>query len=166
MSSSDEILEQIDAAVHDWTVSGDAMRCRPAPEPDPVPAVPVVPVVPDSGRAAARAVLVSRLVDRGLEPAEAAAAVRAAETGQPTEHLELLSAEARAAAAEAGQRVGQLLVAFVRALQPVVQAAAAVLRQLDEALRTAGHTASSGKLDRRDRPAWQSPYGPPPRRKR
>ncbi|MFF9269118.1 hypothetical protein [Streptomyces rochei] len=163
MSSSDEILEQIDAAVHDWTVSGDAMRCRPAPEPDPVPAVPVVP---DTGRAAARAVLVSRLVDRGLEPAVAAAAVRAAETGQATEHLELLSAEARAAAAEAGQRVGQVVAAFVRALQPVVQAAAAVMRQLDDALRTAGHTASSGKPDCRDRPAWQSPYGPPPRRKR
>ncbi len=163
MSSSDEILEQIDAAVHDWTVSGDAMRCRPTPAPDPVPAVPVVA---DTGRAAARAVLVSRLVDRGLEPAEAAAAVRAAETGQPTEHLELLSAEARAAAAEAGQRVGQILAAFARALQPVVQAAAAVMRQLDEALRAAGHASSTGKPGRRDRPAWQSPYGPPSRRKR
>ncbi|MEU3683736.1 hypothetical protein AB0E99_22750 [Streptomyces sp. NPDC030592] len=100
MSSTEEILQQIDTATADRTVSDHAMRCRPMPEP------------------------------------------------------------------EAAQQLGDLVRAFVRALQPVVQAAAATLRQLDEALRAAGHT-PGGKPDRRrDRPAWQSPYGPPPRRKR
>lgn len=161
MPSSDEILEQIGTAVTDWTVSRDAMRGRPAPDPGPAAPVSRMP-----GRAAARALLVGRLVDRGLSSDEAAAAVRAAETGQPTEHLDLLSAEAHAVAAEAAEHIGRAIAAFARALQPVAQAAAATLRQLDEALRAAGHRCPGGKSGRRDRPAWQSPYGPPPRRKR
>ncbi|MFF9279550.1 hypothetical protein [Streptomyces griseosporeus] len=161
MSHTEELLAQIDAAVNDWTVSGDAMRCRPTAEPSPVPAVPVVRF---TGRDRARAALVSRLVDRGLEPAAAHAAVRAAENGEPTEHAQLVAAEARAAVGETVQQLGEVMRAFARALHPIAEAAAAVMRQLDEALRSASHTTGRGR--HRDRPAWQSPYGPPARRKR
>ncbi|AYD81662.1 hypothetical protein SEA_KROMP_61 [Streptomyces phage Kromp] len=161
MPSSEEILEQIDAAVTDWTVSGDAMRCRPTPEPDPIPAVPVVSY---TGREAARALLVRRLIDNhGLTRFTARRAVAAAEQGRTTRHTDLVSAEARAATAEAAEHIGRAIAAFARALQPVAQAAAATLRQLDDALRAAGHRCLGGKPGR---PAWQSPYGPPPRRKR
>lgn len=143
MPSSEETLTEIDAAIHERTAGRDALR--------------------HSGRAA---VLAERLVDRGLTEDEAAAAIRAAENGQPTTHLELLSAEARAAAAEAVQQTSEIMRAFARAMQPIAQAAAATLRQLDEALRAAGYTPGGKPGRRRDRPAWQSPYGPPPRRKR
>ncbi|MEV6124401.1 hypothetical protein AB0M23_28490 [Streptomyces sp. NPDC052077] len=165
MPSSDEILQQIDAAVHDWTVSGDAMRCRPAPEPPPE--LPPAPAVPYTGHAAARSHLVGRLISQGLTPSEAAAAVRTAETGEPAEHLELALAEAHAAAAEARQHILRAAATLLRALQPAVQAAAAALRQLADATRTTGPDGTGGGPGRRrDRPAWQSPYGPAPRRKR
>ncbi|MGA4896722.1 hypothetical protein ACPCAJ_01985 [Streptomyces griseoincarnatus] len=166
MSSSEEILGQIDRALSDHTVSADAMRCTPEPAPAPVPPVPVVPAVA-GGRMAAREAVVRRLVDdHGLTPDTAAAAVHAVETGQPTEHQHLVTAAARAVAAELAQRIGQLFDAFTRALEPMARAAAAAARQLDEALRAVGHTASNRRGGRRDRKAWQSPYGPPSRRKR
>jgi hypothetical protein len=43
MSSSEEILTQIDRALEDPTVSTDAMRCRPEPDPAPLPPVSTVP---------------------------------------------------------------------------------------------------------------------------
>ncbi|MGI5408689.1 hypothetical protein ACQEV9_18085 [Streptomyces chartreusis] len=163
MPSSEEILEQIGRALSDHTVGPDAMRCSHTPDLAPVPPVPVVPAA--AGRMVAREAVVRRLVDdHGLSPDTAVAAVHAVETGQPTEHQPLVSAAARVIAAELAQRLGQLFAAFTRALEPMARAAAAAMRQLDESLRTAGHHASSSR--RRDRPAWQSPYGPPSRRKR
>lgn len=163
MSSTDDILEQIGRALSDHTVGPDAMRCTPDPEPAPVPPVPVVPAA--AGRTIARQAVVRRLVDdHGLTPDVAAAAVHAVETGQPTEHQHLVTAAARVAAAELVQRLGQIFEAFTRALEPMARAAAAAMRQFDEALRAAGHRASSSRHGRRDRKAWESPYGPPPRR--
>jgi hypothetical protein len=161
VSSADEILEQIRHARTDASVSDCAMRWSPEPGPGPVP------VVPFTGRDAARAIVVRRLVDEHeLAPEEARSAVRAVETGQPTEHHQLVTQAAQTAAAETARQLAELFSAFVRALQPVAEAAASVLRQLDAALRAAGHASSSGKPGRRrGRPAWQSPYGPPPRRK-
>ncbi|MFC7906438.1 hypothetical protein [Streptomyces nigra] len=170
MSSSEEILEQIGRALSDHTVGPDAMRCAPDPDPDPGPdpvPVPPVRVVPAAaGRMVAREAVVRRLVDdHGLTPDTAAAAVHAVETGQPTEHQHLVTAAARAIAAELAQRLGQIFAAFTRALEPMARAAAAAMRQLDDALRAAGHRASSSR-GRPGRKAWESPYGPPPRRKR
>ncbi|MEU2780566.1 hypothetical protein [Streptomyces sp. NPDC007110] len=165
MPSSEEILEQIGRALSDNTVGPDAMRCTPDPEPAPVPQVPVVPAA--AGRVVAREAVVRRLVDdHGLTPDTAASAVHAVETGQPTEHQHLVTAAARAVAAELAQRLGQIFAAFTRALEPMARAAAAVMRQLDEALCAAGHRASSSRRGHRDRKAWESPYGPPSRRKR
>lgn len=53
------------------------------------------------------------------------------------------------------------------ALAPAVAAAAAHLQQVFATLRETGVLDDEGRLVRRpDRPAWQSPYGPPPRRRR
>ncbi|MFI7137212.1 hypothetical protein ACIBQ5_05415 [Streptomyces massasporeus] len=125
-----------------------------------------VPVVPFTGRAAAHALLVLRLVDNhGLTPPTAETAVRAAEAGEPTEHTELVAAEARAAAAEMGQQLTQAIVHAFQAMQPALQAAAAAARKFTEALQTTATVqAPHGKpVKRPDRPAWASPYGPPPR---
>ncbi|MFJ2731424.1 hypothetical protein [Streptomyces sp. NPDC087317] len=180
MPSTDEVLEQIDSAVDDWTVSADAMRCTPAPAPTPagppsnsaapeLPPVPVVPVVqftgPLAARAlAARALVALRLVDRhGLTPGTATSAVRAATNGEPTPHHDLVIAEAEAAAAEATQHLAHDLAALISAFQT----AATAMKQFSKACRAAdGYVAAYRKPHRsRDRPAWQSPYGPPARRR-
>ncbi|MFJ2717442.1 hypothetical protein [Streptomyces sp. NPDC087437] len=173
MRSTDEVLEQIDSAVDDWTVSADAMRCTPAPAPAPadavihrvpdLPPVPLVPVVRFTGPAAARALVALRLVDRhGLTPGTATSAVRAAANGEPNPHLDLVSAEAEAAAAEATQYGSHDLAALISA----IQAATTAMKQFSEACRTVGpHPAYCKPPRRRDRPAWQSPYGPAHRRR-
>ncbi|MEQ4610657.1 hypothetical protein ABMX48_31590 [Streptomyces cavourensis] len=39
------------------------------------------------------------------------------------------------------------------------------IEQASRAVRSTGLVDETGKVRRRNRPAWQSPYGPPPRRR-
>ncbi|MET7811766.1 hypothetical protein ABZT26_13010 [Streptomyces sp. NPDC005395] len=57
------------------------------------------------------------------------------------------------------------LRAWAEAVAPAVPAMAEEFVRLAEHLREAGVVDEQGRPTRRDRPAWQSPYGPPPRRK-
>ncbi|MFF0295567.1 hypothetical protein ACFYS8_13350 [Kitasatospora sp. NPDC004615] len=55
--------------------------------------------------------------------------------------------------------------AFVQVVVPAVQAAAQQFAILQQQLQAAGFLDASGKPARlTDRPAWQTPYGPPARR--
>ncbi|MFF8485195.1 hypothetical protein [Streptomyces antibioticus] len=166
MSTTNDVLAQIDHALADYSVGPDAMRCTP----DPTPPVPAVPTVPMPALAVARATLVHRLVDyQGLDPETARAAVLAAERGQHTEHTALVHAEARAVVARTTHAAAQAVAAFLRAMRPALDALAANVRAAAAALANATrHTPSSHTPSSRgaDRPAWQSPYGPPPKRKR
>lgn len=55
--------------------------------------------------------------------------------------------------------------AALRVLRPLMQRVVEVFRDLRRMLRESGLVDREGKLKvRRDRPAWQSPYGPPQRR--
>ena len=135
---TDDVLDQIDTALHDNTVSGDAMRSRPAAEP------------------VGRGILVRRLVDNhGLNDAEARAAGSAHELGRTPEHTDLVRAEARAVITETMQR---LRAAF----RPMAETMNATLKQIAESLKTLRtcdvHPQAPAR--RYDRPAWQSPYGP------
>lgn len=152
MSTADHVLDQIDSALGDYAVSDDAMRCAPDLPPVPVVRRPV----------AGRDVLTRRLIDRhDLTPEEARDAVLAVDRGEGGVHAELVAAEARAIAAEMTARIRI-------ALQPMAEAAINTLKQLSESLaqlRQAGLCDNDGKpARRRDRPAWQTPYGPPRRR--
>ncbi|MGC4947770.1 hypothetical protein ACLQ2N_16435 [Streptomyces sp. DT224] len=51
---------------------------------------------------------------------------------------------------------------MAEALCPAVQAAAEAMAALGRALR---QTTPAATAARRDRPAWATPYGPPPRRR-
>jgi hypothetical protein len=54
---------------------------------------------------------------------------------------------------------------FAEACVPMVQAFAQQFTQVTKALQEAGYLDEAGKpAERPDRPAWQSPYGPPTRR--
>jgi transposase-like protein len=70
--------------------------------------------------------------------------------------------ELRAAVAQ----LRAVMQAWVEAVAPAVQAAAEQLARAMEQLREAGVIDDQGRPSRRDRPAWQSPYGPPRRRNR
>jgi hypothetical protein len=70
------------------------------------------------------------------------------------------------ALAERLAEVQTTLRRFVEALAPVARAYGEQLAQLGAALQRAGLLDEHAKpVRRRDRPAWQSPYGPPQRRR-
>ncbi|MGW4695180.1 hypothetical protein ACWEO1_22690 [Kitasatospora cineracea] len=67
--------------------------------------------------------------------------------------------------AELGAVAQAIATAFVQAVIPAVQAAAQQLAALHRQMQDAGLLDADGKPVRAaDRPAWQSPYGPPTRR--
>ncbi|MEU6283988.1 hypothetical protein [Streptomyces sp. NPDC047028] len=146
---STDVLDQIDAALHDHTVSRDAMRCTPgADEPEGRAAV---------AQGIARSILVQRLTDyHGLALAEARAAVLAVENGRTSEHAALVRAEARAVAEEATQRIRIAIQHRSRSLGPT-------LRYLCR--NPERPPAGDAPAARHERPAWQSPYGPVLRRR-
>ena len=150
---TDDVLGQIDSALDDWDVSGYATRWAPD--------VPTPPAV--RSHANGSVVLVGRLIDRhGLSPKQARAAVLAAERGQRGPHADLAALEAQAVLAEMQE---SLRAAF----QPLLQRVADQFRQIKEAFRHLPEAVGCddcGKPPRpRDRPAWQSPYGPARRRR-
>ena len=166
MTSTEDVLAQIDAAVEDWTVSADAMRCTPAP--GAAPAAPAVPVARLPALAMARATLVLRLIEHhGLSAEVGRAAVLAAERGQHTEYTSHVHAEARAVVAQQTHAAAEAVAAFLQAMRPALEAMAEAAQRA-----AAAFAATSPKVcpapapgRRADRPAWQSPYGPAPRRR-
>ncbi|WP_330339376.1 hypothetical protein [Streptomyces sp. NBC_00557] len=118
-------------------------------------------------RLAARALLIRRLTERHEMTTEAALqAVLDAERGTRSPQADLARAEARAFTQEA---LAPLVDAFQRlreAARPIAQAWAETLRQLAEHLNRAGLTDRDTRPRCAGRPAWQSPYGPPPRKGR
>ncbi|MGW0904978.1 hypothetical protein [Streptomyces sp. NPDC002853] len=206
MTSTDDILNQIDNALYDAAVGPDAMRSRPTPEPrpqvwiapvgtdvdgdgwEPIGHVTDIDVRPDEPETAdrprialsweTRQLLIDRLVDnQGLSRMAARHAVRTVEQGRDHRYADLVRSEARAIVDETVQRIRD-------AVQPGLEAAAAAIRAFGEALKQATRGLRDGEwvdtngdpvepsepprppLPRRDqRPAWQTPYGPPQRRR-
>ena len=149
MSTADHVLDQIDHTLGDYDVSYDAMRC--APDLPPPPAV--------RPRINGRNVIVQRLIDRhGLNADEAHAALLAAERGQDSEQARLAAAEAQAALNEVAAQIRA-------AVQPMIQRVADQFRQIKEVLQQLPEVVDYKPAPRRDRPAWQTPYGPPSRRR-
>lgn len=68
--------------------------------------------------------------------------------------------------AEFTAHVQATIDAFVQAFMPTAQAVTEQFAQLQQALQHAGLLDADGRPTRTaDRPAWQSPYGPPKRRR-
>lgn len=118
-------------------------------------------------RVAARVVLVRRLVDlHGLAVDEAHTAVRQAEHGQDGPHADLVRAEAAAvieqALAPIRQRIADAIEALIPAMRKVAEGFQAACTVINQAQYALAPPPAPGR--RPDRPAWQSPYGPPTRR--
>ncbi|MFI1485715.1 hypothetical protein [Streptomyces sp. NPDC020747] len=137
MTSSEDILAQIDNAVEDWTVSVDAVRSRPGYEPRP----PKLSI---------------RRGDGEWQELEGVASVGFG----PEERVVVITVDATEAVNQI-RRFRERLQAWGEAAQPQLEE---IGRALD-ALGKQAREAADGCVDcppprRRDRPAWQSPYGP------
>lgn len=156
--NADDILTQIDNALGDWTVSGDAMRSRPADETESeLTAGPQVWIVsttddPDSGGWEQ----VDGILDATIDPATIDPATM---VHQPTVTWDDLRRwwSARIEA-ERAQRAREMLEALgaLQAMGPAVEEAGRGIAAITEALQRPSTPAAR----RDDRPAWQSPYGP------
>jgi hypothetical protein len=114
-------------------------------------------------RLAAREILTRRLVERhGLTRFTARRVVIAVERGHDTPHADLVRAEAH----EVMRPVCEAFSRLREQLRSVFEANSGMLRALADSLRRSGLAENQdGRRTRRpDRPAWQTPYGPPRRR--
>ncbi|WP_019548576.1 hypothetical protein [Streptomyces sulphureus] len=93
----------------------------------------------------------------GITVSQAFTAVDQVQRGETGPHTALVVEEARAIMRDMATAFAPVVEAF-RRLAPAVQAAAA---QLGKAL----NLQQPARSPRRDRPVWQSPYGPPARRR-
>ncbi|MFJ9740854.1 hypothetical protein [Streptomyces sp. NPDC101166] len=158
---TDDILDQIDNTLHDWTVSDDAMRSQPAPEPEEyaAPRLWVAPAgtEPDApGWEEVRGVL-----DLSIEQVTIDPTAIAPEITFGWEELCQYIAQVQAGRARRAQHILDVLKqALSQLAQPATEAAEA-FRHLPEAV---GCNDCAEPDPPRDRPAWQSPYGPPRRR--
>ncbi|MBT2453306.1 hypothetical protein [Streptomyces sp. ISL-86] len=116
-------------------------------------------MTPEQARARAALLLIGRLVRlRGLTVEEAVTAVAQRRRRETGPHTDLVVAEAHAVMSEALAPIRAAMEAF----KPIAQAAAAAMAELARALRPIAQQTAAA---RRDRPAWATPYGPPPRRR-
>lgn len=163
MTSTDDILAQIDHAVADWTISGDAMRSRPEPEPEPFyfgGTTPTLYIADEAGE--------WQQVE-GVASVEVCVEMPAIDP-EFAEAWARLADRIREAELERVRRAQVALAAFVQAvkdtLAPAVEQAG---RDTSEAFRHLPEAEGCNDCvppPRRDRPAWQSPYGPAQRRRR
>ncbi|GAA2948679.1 hypothetical protein ACFPN0_14970 [Kitasatospora cinereorecta] len=116
-------------------------------------------MTPEQASARAALILIGRLVKlHGLTVEEAVTAVAQRRRRETGPHTHLVLAEAHAVMAEALAPIRAAIDAF----RPMAQAAAAAMAELSRTLR---QTTPKATAARHDRPAWATPYGPPPRRR-
>jgi hypothetical protein len=170
MMRADEIIDQIDGALYDWSVSDDAMRSRPADE----TRAATVSVMGEDGQWQEIGTAVSFELD--VDTGDFQQQWQAARERMIRLHVE--RAERMQAAMD------EFIRAFTEAMKPAAEAASRGMAEIAAALqRPAGEAATSRQRNfrhlpeaegcnqcgpprrPRDRPAWQSPYGPPRRRR-
>ncbi|MFE9432375.1 hypothetical protein ACFYNA_15455 [Streptomyces sp. NPDC006640] len=163
MTSADDVLNQIDAALYDVTVSADAMRSRPVAEPDGVlGVVPTVYIADEAGDWQEIQAAISASFDLEIDPASID---QAAVNPPPTVDrgtIRDLMIRFDAAQARRAQVVLEVLKRAMAQLAAPVGEAADAFRHLPEAV---GCNDCDPPAPPRDRPAWQSPYGPARRRR-
>ncbi|MGQ4343542.1 hypothetical protein [Streptomyces sp. SAS_275] len=163
MTRADGILRQIDSTLDDWTVSGDAMRSRPAAEPAGMQGVtPTLYIADEAGEWQEIQGVIGASFDTELD--QASIDPIAITTRAPAVDLETIQDVMIRIDAAQARRAQVILDGLKRALArlatPVTEAADA-FRHLPEAVGCN----DCKPAPPRDRPAWQSPYGPARRRR-
>ncbi|MGW0920135.1 hypothetical protein ACWD3J_14095 [Streptomyces sp. NPDC002755] len=160
---TDDLLAQIDSTLHDWAVSDDAMRSRPEPEPITFGGgMPTVAIMDELGA----------WQELGVSAVEIRIEAPAIDPDFELAWQEVQEWIARVHT-ERVQRVQVAVDAFQQAFDQVVapgireavQETARSLAQLANAVQHPSSCDHHRPARRSDRPAWQSPYGPPWRRR-
>jgi hypothetical protein len=156
VSTADHVLDQIDSALHDWSVSDDAMRSRPEPEPISFGGfTPTVQIMDEAGEWQDLGVTTVEI--HITEPPEFADFAR-----QWADFIDRMHRQR----VEHVRRVEEAFEAFGQALAHSVQPAAEQAAHSFEVLQqTMERDPQRAPKPRRDRPAWQTPYGPARRRR-
>lgn len=161
MSTADHILDQIDNALHDCTVSDDAMRSVPADEPQPSsgPRMWIAPSGTSPGETGWEEIGHVTSIDFHVEPPAIDPEFQRAwqEFREYMVRVEAERVRRARAAIEAFNR------AYAQAVKPAMEAAARGIAEFQKAMQHVDPPLPPGR--RRDRPAWQSPYGPARRRR-
>lgn len=179
MTSTDDILAQIDHAVDDWTISEDAMRSKPVVEPQSVArtAVWIAPVGTDPRDTGAwQEVGYITDLDMTIDPATIDPAAGASAPVATWDEIQQYIAHIEAQRARRAAALQAFIGAYVEAVKPAVEAAGAAFAEMSRTLQQVGpdnlrHLPEAEGCNqctpppRRDRPAWQSPYGPARRRR-
>lgn len=158
MTSADRILDQIDGALADWTVSGDAMRCTPAPE----PRTPQVSIMMPDGEWQDIQGVISARFDMEIDQSTIDTSTIQTEAMVDWEEFRQSIVRIRVEQARRAQEFLDALKQAFLQLAPAAARAAEAFRHLPEA---AGCNDCGKPARPRDRPAWQSPYGPARRRR-
>lgn len=160
---SEDILAQIDSTLDDWTVSDDAMRSRPTTERETVgPHLWIAPIGTGPRDDGWQEVGHLGSIDFHIEPPRI--------DPEFQERWQELQDYLVRAAAERARRAQQVMEAFIQpftesleAVRPRVEEAGQAIAKYTEIIEEMTPPLPPGR--RRDRPAWQSPYGPPQRRR-
>ncbi|MFJ6729421.1 hypothetical protein ACIQPQ_31415 [Streptomyces sp. NPDC091281] len=163
MTSTSHILEQIDGALEDWTVSEDAMRSQP-PREEGSSGIPFQGFTPalyiedeagewqEVGRVSSSAL---HFEPPEIDPEFARTWARFRESVH----------QAQIARARQASELFEVIAETLRRMAPAVEEDVRAVDAVMQAAQKAGLCDDRGKpLRPRDRPAWQSPYGPPRRR--
>lgn len=150
MTTADHILDQIDACLGDYSVSDDAMRSRPASDVSAEPfamggIIPTMQIMDEAGE---------------WQPLGSVADV-----GFGTREAVIVISVDTAAATAALERIRQLHEVLAEAAQSRTEEAGRGLAAFAKAMQCAEPNDDCRPARRPDRPAWQSPYGPPRRRR-
>jgi hypothetical protein len=168
MTTADEVLNQIDAAIADHTVSADAMRSQPSPSEPPSRGARMW-IAPAATAPDSEGWQEVGFIDGSLDIDQATIDPDALRTETTASWQEVVEWAARTEA-ERARRAREALAAITaafQALRPALERAARSAAAAMEQLKQAGVRDDHGKPVRvRDRPAWQSPYGPARRRRR
>jgi hypothetical protein len=164
VTSADDVLNQIDSALYDVTVSADAMRSRPVAEPADIQGVtPTVYIADEAGDWQEIQGVIRVSIDTEID--QASIDPMAITTQAPAPDWSTVRDAIVRVEAEQARRAEIVLEGLKRAMAqlatPVGEAADA-FRHLPEAV---GCNDCKPPAPPRDRPAWQSPYGPARRRR-
>lgn len=159
---SEDILAQIDDTLDDWTVSGDAMRSRPPVEREPTgPRLWIAPVGTGPRDDSWHEVGHVTIIDFHIEPPEVDP-----EFQQRWQELQDYLVRA---AAERARLAQQVIRAFTQAFTESLETVRPRIEEAGQAIADCANaveqTAPQRPGRRHDRPAWQSPYGPPQHRR-
>jgi hypothetical protein len=154
VTTADDILNHIDDALDDWTVSGDAMRSRPGGSSRQElfvfgGFVPTVEIMDDAGEWQQVDGVVS--VDFGGDDQVWVDEAFTHITVNTTAIMEQFAS------------LRQSLAAFAEAAQPRIEEVGQALAKVAQHASTCDDHGQTARP--RDRPAWQSPYGPARRRR-